>query len=294
MKNSFEKWIEFEENKNNKNEPIQRYYHSSILEKDSIFIFGGCYYEYSLNDLFEYKIKENKWIKYQYQNNEPPNMIQMSMNYYDSKLFIIGGRDNCYISSTPYSSLWIFHLNNSKWIEYKNILKIYLHSSIQIEDSIYIFGGFDGEKLLNNFIQINLNNLKIKNIDHHFISNRYRSLLSKDNDHIYIFGGNNLIQDLNDLYSFNIKNYSFKKIEYEFIPRLKYNSFFIIEKKFIFISNSNIYILENEKLKNINLDHSLVQSNVHYYNSILFYILGKNSLVAINKFSLDIYNQSFF
>lgn len=290
-KTSFEKLIEFEELLNEKKEPITRYYHSSVLYKDSIFIFGGCYFEFSLNDLFEYKIETKEWIKYEYKSNlVPPNMIQSSLNYYNDHLFIIGGRDNCYFSSNAYSSLWKFNLQEMKWEEIKNLLKIYLHSSILVNDSIYIFGGFDGDNLLNNFKRLNLKNLNLKDYENDLISSRYGASLYFDNQNlIFIFGGNDLNSDLNDLYSFDINNQLFKKIELNIIaPNMKFHYFFKIENNFISILNENIYIFNKEEIKKIKIENNIRSSTYHFYNSNLFCILGKNSLDPINKFLLDI------
>ena len=81
------------------------------------------------------------------------------------------------------------------------------HSMVSLSNDIYIFGGFNGTTLLNDFYKINTINCNVTTIYNNDntrgISKRYGHSMVAINNDIYIFGGYDNTNTLNDFYKIN-------------------------------------------------------------------------------------------
>jgi N-acetylneuraminic acid mutarotase len=70
--------------------PSKREFHTSLIYKSKLFIFGG-YDGKRLNDLYSYSIEKNKWKKIQTTAKPPSNREEMTSVLYNSSIYIFGG-----------------------------------------------------------------------------------------------------------------------------------------------------------------------------------------------------------
>lgn len=136
--------------------PSLRDRHSAVSYSTNIYIFGGYDGINRVNDLFEYSIEENSWREIISLNEsaKPSPRHSQTAVVYQRYLYIFGGYDGIYKND-----FYQFDLKEKIW----NVIRDrnpssenwptprYRTSSIVYMDKLYIYGGHDGSKHLNDF-----------------------------------------------------------------------------------------------------------------------------------------------
>eukprot|EP01029_Cantina_marsupialis_P004873 TRINITY_DN15159_c0_g1_i1.p1 TRINITY_DN15159_c0_g1~~TRINITY_DN15159_c0_g1_i1.p1 ORF type:complete len:562 (-),score=146.10 TRINITY_DN15159_c0_g1_i1:939-2624(-) len=136
--------------------PTPRSDHGMIMSGDSIYIFGGATEMnnvfVSLNDVWEYKVSENKWSKIEFGEEADVPAGRFSFGYTSvtigSKTYmaIFGGYTfNPDSSSTVLGDLWLLDLESKEWInvDYDGPPFTRAYTSMtSIGSKLWMFGGF--------------------------------------------------------------------------------------------------------------------------------------------------------
>jgi N-acetylneuraminic acid mutarotase len=120
--------------------PMARYFHSAIIHKHFMYIYGGFNGISHFGDVCRYDTIQNKWKLINFAPNEILNRRSHSASRIQSKMFIFGGYDG----KSFLNDLWCFCLEEECWKEIKihnppSIRRF--HSECEINCGFYIFGG---------------------------------------------------------------------------------------------------------------------------------------------------------
>ena len=230
--------------------------HSSNLvfldNKEKIFIFGG-YDNWkkeftSQSYLIDIKMRNFEKINYYISfdnNNEYPLPRTYHTSNYDKKnnlIYIYGGTDMniTHCKGENFQVLWKFNLERKIWIKIKleiNALQIKNdgpprgHTSILLDNKLYIFGGVTlFKKFQNSMYIIYLQDKKLEKIDYNNDSFKkgcipepmaFHSAVLLNSEMIFINGGlDKQYNALNSCYIYYINEMKFDKIEISLIPNL--------------------------------------------------------------------------
>jgi hypothetical protein len=230
--------------------------HSSNLifldNKEKIFIFGG-YDNWkkeftSQSYLIDIKMRNFEKINYYISfdnNNEYPLPRTYHSSNYDKKnnlIYIYGGTDMniTHCKGENFQVLWKFNLERKIWIKIKleiNALQIKNdgpprgHTSILLDNKLYIFGGVTlFKKFQNSMYIIYLQDKKLEKIDYNNDSFKkgsipepmaFHSAVLLNSEMMFINGGlDKQYNALNSCYIYYINEMKFDKIEISLIPNL--------------------------------------------------------------------------
>ena len=138
---------------------------------------------------------------------------------HDRSIFIFGGYDG----TNKVNDFYEFNIDNTTWSEviYSGMgvppSPRHSHTCVVYEDSMYVFGGFDGN-YRNDFHRFNFITNTWSQISNQGSLNapkaRYRTSACVHKDCMYIFGGHDGCQQLNDFYLFNFLTEEWNPITY--------------------------------------------------------------------------------
>ena len=150
------------------NGPYKARYTSLCSNGEHIFLFGGCSFKnddlYFENRLFYFA--DNSWKEIQDISDERPiGRYTNALCYYEDKLFIFGGysydKDN---KPLFLNDVWFFDIKSKVWNKIKEQdiqpSNRYGFSWTQNNNLLYIFGGYDNNKDLNDLWSFNFNTLQ--------------------------------------------------------------------------------------------------------------------------------------
>lgn len=134
-------------------------------------------------------------------------------------IFIFGGYDGF----NRVNDFYEYNIDYNSWQEVLNNegeappSPRHSHSAVVFEDSMYIFGGYDGhyKNDLHWFNFISNAWTPIKDCEGTSPSPRYRTACTVVGDQLYLFGGHDGAKQLNDFYTFNFKTQNWSQILYE-------------------------------------------------------------------------------
>lgn len=141
--------------------PSSRERHVAVVHDRSIFIFAGYDGVNRLNDFYEFNTDNNTWQEVIYSGSGlPPSARHSSCAVVaDGSMYVFGGYDgNCK------SDLHRFNFETNTWNEIKKNLnnswprERYRTSSTIFNNQMYIYGGHDGSKQLDDFWCFDLSN----------------------------------------------------------------------------------------------------------------------------------------
>ena len=237
----------------------------------------------------------------------------------NNKMYVFFGKNRFLLDS-----ILSFDFENIKWEEMKTIGEK-LERKIGMEcvyvtksDSIYIFGGLDGNGFSSNeMIQISLKNFESKiickaNLNDQDYGVHFHSMVYDGDDSIYIYGGKNEKGETNNFLKFEISK----------------NQFFLIENKknsppppscfsHLFFINSNIILIDGKNLSTVyffdfhssswehkKTDLSCFAVETHLSKKFFsvdhdplnqcFYLVGGNLVDEIDDFTICIFFFFFF
>ncbi|CEM13230.1 unnamed protein product [Vitrella brassicaformis CCMP3155] len=165
--------------KNQNQAPKARYRTSAVVWKDTMLVFGGHDGAKHLNDFYEYNFEERIWTQIEQGGKMGPPSPR------DSHIAVIHG-DSMHLfggsTGQARNDLFEFRLDTREWHEVKPALPNtslspvqgrtaastqeaiqkatpcprFCHTGVVYNNSLYIFGGYDGQNRLNDFRQFKL------------------------------------------------------------------------------------------------------------------------------------------
>ena len=187
--------------------------HTATLVGHNLYIIGGWLGQGPLaaDDLHILDLEALRWMTPN-TFGEPPGPCNMhTADAYKEKIYVFRGGDGEHYLND------LHELNTAtlKWIKVENNAKGQApppranHSSALIKQNLYIFGGWDGTKRLNDLFMIDLDSMQWSQVQDWGESPVPRAGMSlcNVNDRLYLFGGSGPhAQCFNDLYIFEPLN----------------------------------------------------------------------------------------
>ncbi|KAF9998100.1 Negative regulator of mitotic exit [Entomortierella chlamydospora] len=133
--------------------PAPRHSHAACLIGTAMYITGGQYSGYYLNDIASFDMKtlngkHPKWSLIEPKSSLPPARAGHCAATYDGKVYIFGGADDKYY----YNDIWCYDPQTNKWeaVPAYGALPASRqgHTACVIEDTMYIYGGMNFEDQL--------------------------------------------------------------------------------------------------------------------------------------------------
>ena len=134
--------------------------HTSTLIGNNVFVFGGCDSKSCFNDLFVFDADCMAWTHPECSGDIPPPLRAMTATAVGKKLVIFGGGDG----PSYYNDIYILDTVNFRYTkpEVTNPhvpSKRRAHTACLYKNGIYIFGGGDGVRALNDVWRLDVSDL---------------------------------------------------------------------------------------------------------------------------------------
>ncbi|KAG0207190.1 Negative regulator of mitotic exit [Mortierella sp. GBA30] len=133
--------------------PAPRHSHSACVIGTTMYIFGGQFNSYYLNDIASFDMKSlntasPKWNRLEPASELPPARAGHCAAAHDGKIYIFGGADEQFF----YNDIWCYDPQINKWeaVPAFGVLPTSRqgHASTVVDDTMYIYGGMDHEDQL--------------------------------------------------------------------------------------------------------------------------------------------------
>lgn len=103
--------------------PCARHSHSSVIQKDKIYIYGGSNNQCYLGDLWSYDVKKNEWKLICDNTNDavkyaPSPRHGHSASVWNDLMIVFGGKYG-YNSTNYFNDIYAFDMKKEEWIEFK-------------------------------------------------------------------------------------------------------------------------------------------------------------------------------
>jgi hypothetical protein len=141
-------------------EPTAVRAHTSTLIGSNIFVFGGCDSKSCFNDLFVFDADCMAWTHPECSGDIPPPLRAMTATAVGKKLVIFGGGDG----PSYYNDIYILDTINFRYTK-PEITNPHIpskrraHTACLYKNGIYIFGGGDGVRALNDVWRLDVSDL---------------------------------------------------------------------------------------------------------------------------------------
>lgn len=147
--------------------PIRSYGHAMFLFENSICVFGGTTgWEYN-SELFRLDLSGRKWEHIEAKGQEPHGRYRHEVALHDKKLYVFGGGRAsasyemeripvCDLESASWSVACTHPDRNSNCFPAARRC----HSAVQIDNCVYICGGYDGTQIFDDLWEIDLKTLR--------------------------------------------------------------------------------------------------------------------------------------
>lgn len=212
------KWKEIEVLNFDTGIPKERYFHTSTMIDDKMYIYGGYNSINAFDDLFEFSMKNSQWKELMQSGERPPPMFSHSCVSSYPLIFVYGGQYNNDNYTTNSCQLYEYNIILNKWKKVSMEGGPHSRSNtcmIRSRNSFYLFGGYDEssknysnekDRFFNDFYSFNIleGNWKEINIDERPFA-RSKHSMNLCNGSLYLFGGlNSSGSNLNDLFYLNL------------------------------------------------------------------------------------------
>ncbi|CAD8099772.1 unnamed protein product [Paramecium sonneborni] len=187
-----------------------------VAVDDQLMLFGGYVQTQSqiyCNDLYRFNIKTNTFIKEIQQNTNPAKRTDHSLVEYCNGIYIFGGKGE---NKQIFNDVWKF---KQSWIELDHDQQItgrFGHTSVPYQNSMFIFGGWDGTSCLDEMYEYSFVTntfYEIRRCSGQKPKARYRHEALVYNSNMFLFGGVDHLQiRYNDLHQYNFKKREWIKI----------------------------------------------------------------------------------
>ncbi|KAG0231740.1 Negative regulator of mitotic exit [Mortierella sp. GBA43] len=130
--------------------PAPRHSHSACVIGTTMYIFGGQFNGYYLNDISAFDMKSlntpsPKWSRLEPSSESPPARAGHCAAAHDGRVYIFGGADEQFF----YNDIWCYDPPSNKWeaVPAFGVLPTSRqgHAASVVDDTMYIFGGMNHE-----------------------------------------------------------------------------------------------------------------------------------------------------
>lgn len=191
--------------------PSPRERHISTVHDISLFVYGGYDGINRLNDFYEFNTENNTWQEVIYSGfGQPPSpRHSMCSVVHDGNMFVFGGYDG-----SCRSDLHRFNFETNTWNEIRRFNNTiwprerYRTSAALYKNFMYIYGGHDGSKQLEDFWRFDLRRLNWEevNIKPNLPSLRDSHVTFIYKDSLFIQGGSSCnVFYKGDFFEYNIR-----------------------------------------------------------------------------------------
>ena len=200
------------------NIPCPRSLLSWVALDNKLYIFGGYDGISRKNDFYSYDTEKLIWKQIKTWDIPPLPRDRHVAVVYNRSIYIFGGYDGF----NRINDFYEYNVDSGSWQEVIFCGKEgpptprHSHSAVVYEDSMYVFGGYDGN-YKNDFYRFNFTKNqwnRIKSNDEIWPTPRYRTSCTVIEDKMYMFGGHDGQQQLNDFYYYNFKKLKWNLINY--------------------------------------------------------------------------------
>ena len=200
--------------------PCQRSLHTGVMHDDSFYIFGGYDGIQRTNDFYQFNFTNMKWITVTSLDPPTPRDRHTAVSY-ERCIYIYGGYDG----SSRVNDFYEYNVDTNTWREMvpSSISTTpsarHSHAAVVYQDSMYIFGGYDG-LYRNDFHRYNYRtntwNIMTDSLgaNEFWPKPRYRTTSTVLGDNMFIFGGHDGSRQLNDFYAWSFKNETWTEVQF--------------------------------------------------------------------------------
>ncbi|CAZ83610.1 unnamed protein product [Tuber melanosporum] len=134
--------------------------HTCTLVGSSVYVFGGCDVRTCFNDLHVFDADSMSWSKPAVYGEIPPPLRAMTTTAVNKKLVIFGGGDG----PTYYNDIYVFDTVTNRYARPKlaggqQPSRRRAHTACLHKNGIYVFGGGDGVRALNDVWRLDVSDL---------------------------------------------------------------------------------------------------------------------------------------
>lgn len=146
--------------------PPRRSYHSAVVYKDSMIIFGGSFggFPSFYNDVYEFQFATHQWRKLNTTGAIPSKRCNHKAVIWKDFMYVFGGYDGSY-----QNDMYRLNLKNGIWEKVQILGEIpsqrAAHSMIIHGDEIFIFGGNNGSTGFNEMYAFNCYSQRFRKIN---------------------------------------------------------------------------------------------------------------------------------
>ncbi|KAH7824260.1 putative kelch motif family protein [Monocercomonoides exilis] len=203
--------------------PSKRYYHTSTIVGNHVYVFGGKDFSVRVNELYDYNLDDGTCSQIRASGSVPTPRGSHTAVYYDDSIWIFGGYN---VPKDLYNDVYQYKITERRWIHHvpkgsssdADIPKpVYLHSACAIGHFMYVFGGsilsqqegVETAGIIGHLYKFDMINLKWTKINPEvgqlIPSRRVGHTVSVYEGRMYLFGGQ-ATGRLNDLWEYNPLN----------------------------------------------------------------------------------------
>ncbi|AFZ81224.1 kelch domain-containing protein [Theileria equi strain WA] len=147
--------------------PPARNAHTMVSDGRNLFLIGGHSGSVHFDDVYTYTISSHTWTKVKLDGFIPPPVRGHSTAFYHQEVYMFGG----FNGDEPFNTFYVYNLRSCTWgiqdvyYESSSISKRQRCSMVQVGDSLYIFGGFNGKHWLNDLHTIKYQSIQASHSD---------------------------------------------------------------------------------------------------------------------------------
>lgn len=197
--------------------PSKRYYHTSVVHENSMYIFGGYDSSSRLNDLHRFNFTKRQWTLIESQGAVPGKRNSHSAVYWNGMMYVFGGWES---NRNILNDVFEFNFATNTWREVPTTgdlpTRRLTHSAVVYKACMYVFGGWDGQNFLNDLHVLDLNTFVWSRItpttsDLPRKRNAFTAVVY--DDAMYVFGGYDGKFRMNDLHRFDFQAQRWSEVQ---------------------------------------------------------------------------------
>ena len=207
--------------------PKALYGHSLVPHNHFLYLFGGTSGFVYYNDLYRLDLLTKTWTKLQPSGKSPehrykhyvvgnypldPGKMPTLYNNDPDVFYVIGGIN----SSTLFGNIYKYIISRNQWETVKIKMNTglfkgrYGHTCVYFNESIYVFGGWEGKKRTNDLIRFDFKKSawkieEVKAEDYMPSERDFHASVLHDN-YFYVIGGSDKTVKLNEIHRIKIKD----------------------------------------------------------------------------------------
>lgn len=187
-------------------EAPKRQFHTAHVIGSKMFVFGGGDGKNWLNSLHCLNLRNLEWSLCRTGGTVPPGRLQHCSVVHRKKLFVFGGEPD---RQAQLDDFYVLNTKNLDWTQVTRSegpsARVSCACAIA-NDSLFVFGGFDGDKWLNDLYEFDINTKEWSLVTpgSKVPAARCRHTANLYKHKIYIFGGNDSERSFKDVWALKV------------------------------------------------------------------------------------------